>query len=113
LSTGKDYKTCGRPCEEHRVALRDFAGNEHPVVVDVACRNTVFNAVAQSAAPLAPTLIERGVRRFRVELVWESAEQTERTLGAYRQLLSDKATAAAAMRAIGVHEQYGVTTLRR
>jgi putative protease len=113
LSDGSDYKTCGRPCEEHRVALRDFAGHDHPVVVDVSCRNTVFNAQAQSAAPLLPALLERGVRRFRVELVWEDGEQVERTLGAYRALLEGSITTAEAMRRVGVHEQYGITTLRR
>jgi putative protease len=113
LSEGKDYRTCGRPCEEHRVALRDFAGKDHPVVVDVSCRNTVFNAVAQSAAPLVPRLLELGVRRFRVELVWERADEVTRTLTAYRKLLAGELTAPAALRAASVHEQYGVTTLRR
>jgi len=113
LSEGADYRTCGRPCEQHRIALRDFAGNEHPVLVDIGCRNTVFNAKAQSAAPLLSQLLGCGVRRFRIELVWEQAEQVERTLRAYRELLSGTITASVAMRTIGVHEQYGVTTLRR
>ena len=54
LSEGRDYRTCGRPCEQHRVALRDPQGLDHPVVVDVGCRNTVFNATAQSAASEVP-----------------------------------------------------------
>jgi len=111
LSSGTDYRTCGRPCEEHRVALRDFAGNDHPVVVDVSCRNTVFNAIAQSAAPLVPRLLELGVRRFRVELVWERAQEVTRAIRAYRRLLDGEITAAEALRAASVHEQYGVTTL--
>jgi putative protease len=113
LSDGSDYRTCGRPCEAHRVALRDFAGHDHPVVVDVGCRNTVFNPFAQSAAPLVPRLLERGVRRFRVEFVWERGEQVERTLRAYRGMLSGALSPDAALRAVGVQEQYGVTTLRR
>jgi len=110
LSQGADYRTCGRPCEEHRLALRDYAGHDHPVVVDVACRNTVFNAVAQSAAPVVPRLLELGVRRFRVELVWESGEETARTLAAYRRLLAGEISAQAALEAAAVHERYGVTT---
>jgi putative protease len=113
LSDGKDYRSCGRPCEQHRVALRDFAGHDHPVIVDVSCRNTVFNAVAQSAAPLVPELIALGVRRFRVEFVWERAEEVGKTLRAYRQLLAGRSTPTAVLRAVGVHEQYGVTALRR
>jgi putative protease len=49
LSTGTSYRDCGRPCEEHRVALRDTAGRAHPVMADVGCRNTVF-ARAQEAS---------------------------------------------------------------
>jgi putative protease len=113
LSDGKDYRSCGRPCEQHRVALRDFAGNDHPVIVDVGCRNTVFNPFAQSAAPLVPELLARGVRRFRVELVWERAAEVTTILRSYRDLLAGRITPASALRAIGVHEQYGVTTLRR
>jgi putative protease len=110
LSNGRDYETCGRPCEEHRIALRDYAGHEHPVVVDVGCRNTVFNAQAQSAAPLVPQLLELGVRRFRVELVWERAEEVTRTLNAYRKLLKGELSAEAVLNEAAVHERYGVTT---
>jgi putative protease len=110
LSNGRDYRTCGRPCEEHRLALRDYAGHEHPVVVDVSCRNTVFNALAQSAAPLVPELLELGVRRFRVELVWERAEEVTRTLAAYRKLLKGEISPTAVLDAASVHERYGVTT---
>lgn len=112
LSEGRDYKSCGRPCESHKVALRDFAGHDHPVIVDVGCRNTVFNAQAQSAAPLVPQLRARGVTRFRVEFVWETGAQVTQTLAAYRGLLRGESSAQAALRQIGVHEQYGVTLLR-
>jgi putative protease len=110
LSEGTDYRTCGRPCEAHRIALRDFAGHEHPVVVDVGCRNTVFNAFAQSAAPLVPKLIELGVRRFRAELVWERADEVTRVLGAYRKLLAGEISPSDALKEASVHERYGVTT---
>ena len=52
LSSGKDHRDCGRPCERHTLALRDRAGIEHPVLADVGCRNTVFHASSQSAASL-------------------------------------------------------------
>jgi putative protease len=110
LSQGRDFRSCGRPCEKHRLALRDYAGHEHPVVVDVSCRNTMFNALAQSAAPMVPELIELGVRRFRVELVWERAEETVRTLAAYQKLLRGELSPAAVLDAAAVHERYGVTT---
>jgi putative protease len=113
LSDGADYKSCGRPCEKHRIALRDYAGNEHPLLVDVGCRNTLFNASAQSAAPLVPRLLELGVRRFRVEFVWETGAVVQRILTAYRALLSAQLSARAALEAVGVTEGYGATKLVR
>ncbi len=109
LSTGRDFKTCGRPCERHQVALRDRVGLVHPVVVDVGCRNTVFNAQAQSAASLVPELLARGVRRFRVELVRETAAEAARIYAAYTQLVAGTATPDEVVRAAEVHEQFGVT----
>src|SRR5262249_23712645 len=68
LSQGKDWRDCGRPCDHHRVDLRDRVGAEFPVVVDAGCRNTVYNAVAQSAAEFLPLMLALGLRHFRVEL---------------------------------------------
>jgi putative protease len=112
LSDGSDYRSCGRPCETHKLALRDYAGHDHPVIVDVSCRNTVFNAQAQSAAPLVPELKAHGVNRFRIEFVWETADQVTQTLASYRALISGKISPQSALRKVGVHEQYGVTLLR-
>jgi putative protease len=109
LSEGRDFRSCGRPCESREVALRDHMGLVHPVVVDVGCRNTVFNAQAQSAASLVPRLLERGVRRFRVEFVRESRDEAARVLAAHSDLLAARITPAEAVRRVGVHEQFGVT----
>ncbi len=109
LSHGRDWRTCGRPCERHQLALRDVNGNDHPVVVDVACRNTVFNAAAQSAASAVPRLVAAGVRRFRVEFVWETGQQARVVLEAYRALLSGTISAEEAVKRVGTHEQFGVT----
>jgi len=110
LSHGRDFRSCGRPCEAHRVALRDPVGLEHPVVVDVGCRNTVFEARAQSAARVVPRLLAAGVRRFRVEFVWETAEQAATVLDAYAALLASTATPKDVVKRVAAHEQFGVTT---
>ena len=109
LSSGRDFRSCGRPCEKHRVALRDRTGLEHPVVVDVGCRNTVFNAQAQTAASLVPRLLDAGVRRFRVEFVRESQEEAARVLSAYQELLAGRLSPSEAVRRASAHEQFGVT----
>jgi putative protease len=109
LSKGRDYRSCGRPCESHQVGLRDHKGLIHPVVVDVECRNTVFNASAQSAASLTQDLIKSKVNRLRVEFVWENREQTTRTLDAYLALMDQKISADQLIKRIEVHEQFGVS----
>jgi putative protease len=98
LSSGRDHRDCGRPCERHQVSLRDRAGLVHPLEADVGCRNTVFHASSQSAAELIPGLQRQGVRRFRIELVRESAAAVGALVGAYRQLLSGQLTAGALWR---------------
>lgn len=109
LSDGRDFRTCGRPCEQHEVSLRDRTALVHPVVVDVGCRNTVFNAQAQSAAALVPELLAAGVRRFRLELVRETAAETARLYAAYTSLAAGTTTPAEVVRVARVHEQFGVT----
>ncbi|MFM8633375.1 MAG: DUF3656 domain-containing protein, partial [Planctomycetia bacterium] len=74
LSPGTNKTNCGRPCDDHVVTLRDRIGVGHPLTADVGCRNTLFNAVPQSAAEAVPALLARGVRHVRVELLDESAE---------------------------------------
>ncbi|HUR59742.1 MAG TPA: DUF3656 domain-containing protein, partial [Opitutaceae bacterium] len=73
LSTGKDYRDCGRPCESHRVTLRDRVGAELPLKADAGCRNTVYNNRAQTGAEYVSRLLELGARSFRVEFVNETA----------------------------------------
>jgi putative protease len=109
LSHGRDFRTCGRPCERHQVALKDREGREHPVVVDWACRNTVFNAQAQSAARAVPRLVKAGVRRFRAEFVWEDRRTCATVLAAWRALLDGQLTATELFRTLEAHEQFGVT----
>jgi len=108
LSHGRDFRTCGRPCEAHQVALRDAQGRDHPVIVDVGCRNTVFNAEAQSAAELVPELLARGVRRFRVEFVREDRAEAARVLAAHRDLLAGRSTPRAARQRAAAADRVGV-----
>jgi putative protease len=110
LSEGRDHRDCGRPCEKHRVSLRDRAGMEHPVEADVGCRNTVFHAAAQSAAGVVPALQQSGVARFRVELVRESPEDVARVVKAYRALLEGRSTPGEVRRALKAEGGYGVVS---
>lgn len=81
---------------------------DHPVEADVGCRNTVFHARAQSAADLVPTLDRLGVRRFRVELVREDAEQVGRVVSGYRRLLAKDVEPRQLFRELGSEQGYGI-----
>jgi putative protease len=54
--------------------LRDRNGQEHPVVADLACRNTVLSARAQSSEGRLPALMAAGVRSLRIEFADETGE---------------------------------------
>jgi putative protease len=108
LSNGRDYHSCGRPCERHQVALRDHKGQEHPVIVDVGCRNTVFHHASQQSAAWVPGLRGLGVQRFRVEFVRESAREVDTVLAAWRDFLAKDLDAAELARRTGAKSQFGV-----
>jgi putative protease len=97
LSTGHDHRTCGRPCEKHSVNLRDRRGMHHPLEADVGCRNTVFHAAAQSAASVVPTLVASGVRRFRIEVVRETAADVAMLVQSYGALIENRKSPAEVM----------------
>jgi putative protease len=109
LSEGTDYTNCGRPCDRHEVKLRDRVGSEHLVKADVGCRNTVFNARAQSGAQYAQSLLSAGLRRFRVEFLSENREEARHLIQVYRQLLKGEIPGEEVWRDLKVHLQLGVT----
>lgn len=109
LSTGSSYKDCGRPCEKHRVELRDSKGALHPLKADAECRNTMFNGVPQSAGKLIPTLQGRKVSTFRVDGLFESAATLRAKIEAYAAILFTKAPVTEALAKLGMNDRYGVT----
>ena len=109
LSSGKDYRDCGRPCDTHRVALRDRVGADLPLKADAGCRNTVYNNRAQTGADYVARLIELGARHFRVEFVNERPDDVVRTITRYQQLIRGEITGADVWRELKLINQLGVT----
>jgi putative protease len=109
LSSGKDYRDCGRPCDKHDVKLRDRVGAEHPLKADAGCRNTVFNSQAQTGAEFVERLLALGVKNFRVEFLNESPDEVARTISKYRQLLRGEISGAQLWRELKLFNQLGVT----
>ena len=109
LSNGSSYRDCGRPCEKHRVELRDPSGGIHPLKADAECRNTMFNGSAQSAARLIPGLLQRGVSSFRVEALYESPDSLRMKVQHYLKLLRGDAAPEELLNTLGLEEKYGVS----
>lgn len=109
LSTGKDYRDCGRPCDSHRVVLKDRVGAELPLRADAGCRNTVYNNRAQTGAEFASRFVALGARSFRVEFLHESPDEVRQTLTRYQQLLRGEISGADLWRELRLINQLGVT----
>jgi len=109
LTHGSDYRDCGRPCDTRDLKLRDRVGAEHPVKADAGCRNTVFNARAQTGADYVARLLGLGVRHFRLEFVNESSDQVARTIERYQRLLRGEVSGPELWRELKLFNQLGVT----
>lgn len=110
LSEGTDHTNCGRPCDTHKVELRDRVGLNHPLKADVGCRNTLFHAQAQSGAAFFAAFREMNPAAFRIELLLEDGPETERTLRGYQRLLAGTSTGPMIIRELNLRSQLGVTS---
>lgn len=109
LSKGTDFTNCGRPCDKHRVHLRDRVGMQHPLKADVGCRNTLFNAVAQTGAQFFSELRSYGLSCFRVELLEEDKAASAEVLRTYQELLAGNRDEHDIWRDLKAQSQLGVT----
>lgn len=109
LSDGQDFRTCKRPCDRHKIHLRDHQQQEHPVIVDVECRNTVFSAKAQSAAAYLEQMRSRGIHRYRIEFAWEDYPDASRILQSYQALGRGEIGPQELTRTLEAIEGFGVT----
>lgn len=94
LSEGKSYEDCGRPCERHRVEVRDVNQRAHPVMADVGCRNTVFGAESQEASAHLELWRGAGIGHYRLEFAHEPGGQVRAVMEAFAQALMGAITAA-------------------
>jgi putative protease len=109
LSTGKDARDCGRPCEKHTIELRDRVGAKFPVHPDTGCRNTVFNSVAQSAAEYVGRMRSMGIEHFRIELLREKAADVGSLLDHYSRVIAGQDDGRTVWRQLKALNQLGVT----
>jgi putative protease len=109
LSTGTNHTNCGRPCDRHRVELRDRMGQSFPVHPDTGCRNTVYNSVPQSGAEYVGRMRELGLSRFRVDLLREKPEEVGPLLARYARVVAGLDDGRTVWRELRGLNQLGVT----
>ncbi|MBM4018266.1 MAG: U32 family peptidase [Planctomycetes bacterium] len=83
LARGRARSACGRPCREHRLALQDRIGAEHPFLADARCGSTLYSARVQSAIQYVPGMARAGVRHFRIEFLTEDRGEAHAILDLY------------------------------
>lgn len=108
MSDGADWRTCGRPCDRHKVHLRDRTGQEHALIADVGCRNTVFGARAQSVVDRLAGMRRRGVRSYRLELLEQDARATMDLIRTYRAVWGGTMSSSDAMRRLKAEARFGI-----
>ena len=63
----------------------------------------------QSAAEVVPTLLARGVRDFRIELLSEGADETTQIIGLYEDLLAGRVSGKQVWQRLQASNRVGVT----
>lgn len=109
LSTGSSYRDCGKPCEKHNVTLKDQFQNWHQIKADQECRNTMFNARAQSASRYLEKWTNQGLGFVRYEALKERGDELITKLLAHLRLLENQITYQELISEIGAIESYGLS----
>jgi putative protease len=110
LSKGKSFKDCGKPCEKHLVQLKDQFGNHHWIKPDHECRNTMYNASAQTALPYLPDWQKLGLGEIRFEALHEQGQDLISKIKNYILVLKNEQTIDQALAQLKTTESYGLST---
>lgn len=108
LSEGSSFKDCGKPCEKHKVELKDVYGQYHYLKADQECRNTFFRATPQSAGFMLKDLKDAGVGSLRLEALYETPKELARKINLYQELMDGAQDYEQVKLGLGANEKYGV-----
>ncbi len=101
LSKGSSFRDCGKPCEEHRVALKDMYGHEHYLAADQECRNTMFKKSPISSAAMIDRWTGLGATSFRYEALWDSGEVLFDKVAIYLDVIAGRVDSEKASKSLG------------
>ncbi len=110
LSQGSSFKDCGKPCEKHKVQLKDQFGNHHWIKPDHECRNTMYNAKSQTALPYLSQWQKHHIGFIRYEALYEQGAELIQKISAYLNVLDGQQTAEQASLNLETVESYGLSS---
>lgn len=109
LSQGRSYKDCGKPCEKHKVQLKDQFGHSHWIKPDQECRNTMYNASAQTALPYLNDWKSAGLGAIRFEALHEQGHDLIVKIQQYIKVLKQEITIDQATDVLKTNEAFGLS----
>lgn len=109
LSKGSSFKDCGKPCEKHFVQLKDQFNNYHWIKPDHECRNTMFNAKAQSALKFLEEWLNLGLGHVRYEALNEKKEELIANLKNYIQYFKAQQSLEETLTHLQANQSYGLS----
>jgi hypothetical protein len=95
-----------------KVRIMDRTHAMHYLRSDDACRNTMFNGQAQSAARYTGGMRRCGLNRFRIELLDETPEKATELIQRYRDMLQGRTSAEELMQQLNLLDRIGVTDMK-
>jgi U32 family peptidase len=110
LSKGSSYKDCGKPCEKHKVQLKDQFGHHHWIKPDHECRNTMYNAKSQTALPFLSQWQKHHIGFIRYEALYEQGAELIKKISAYLNVLDGQQTSEQASQSLETVESYGLSS---
>ncbi|MBC7457921.1 MAG: U32 family peptidase, partial [Bdellovibrionaceae bacterium] len=110
LSKGSSFKDCGKPCEKHKVQLKDQFGNHHWIKPDHECRNTMYNAKSQTALPYLSQWQKHHIGFIRYEALYEQGAELIQKISAYLNVLDGQTTTDQASQMLETVESYGLSS---
>lgn len=109
LSQGRSYKDCGKPCEKHKVQLKDQLGNYHWIKPDHECRNTMYNSSSQTALPYLPDWMNLGLGHIRFEALHEQKSELIFKIKKYIDYLNGALTIENTLKELKTNEAFGLS----
>ena len=91
------------------VQLKDQFGNWHWIKPDQECRNTMYNASAQTALPYLNLWQNAGLGAVRFEALHEEGNNLIEKISAYLSVLNEEISVDQAMSKLQIQESYALS----